>query len=48
MVMANTPSLNATNRMVSRDTERRSAPAWPPDARAISSQRGQRLTEAIS
>jgi hypothetical protein len=43
--MANTPSLNATNRMVSRDTEGGSAPALPPGARAIASQCTQRITE---
>jgi hypothetical protein len=39
MVMAKTASLNATNRPVSRCTEGESAPALPPGARAIASQR---------
>src|SRR5439155_14482115 len=45
MVMAKTASLNATNRPVSRCTEGESAPALPPGARAIASQRAQRITE---
>ena len=45
MVMAKTASLNATNRPVSRCTEGESAPALPPGARAIASQRTQRITE---
>src|SRR2546425_2911317 len=45
MVMAKTASLNATNRQVSRYTEGGSAPALPPGARAIASQRTQRITE---
>jgi hypothetical protein len=36
---------NATNRPVSRCTEGESAPAVPPGARAIASQRTQRITE---
>ena len=43
--MAKTASLNATNRLVSRYTEDGSAPALPPGARAIVSQRTQRITE---
>src|SRR5712691_9754795 len=43
--MAKTASLNATNRPVSRCTEGGSAPALPPGARAIASQRIQRITE---
>jgi hypothetical protein len=43
--MANTASLNLTNRLVSRCTEGGSAPALPPGARAIPSQRTQRITE---
>lgn len=43
--MAKTASLNATNRPVSRCTEGESAPALPPGARAIASQRTQRITE---
>ena len=43
--MAKTASLNATNRPVSRCTEGGSAPALPPGARAIASQRTQRITE---
>jgi hypothetical protein len=39
MVMAKTASLKATNRPVSRYTEGESAPALPPGARAIASQR---------
>src|SRR4051794_37230611 len=42
--MAKTPSLNATNRVVSRDTEGESAPALPPGARVIASQCPQRVT----
>jgi hypothetical protein len=45
MVMAKTASLNATNRPVSRYTEGESAPALPPGARAIASQRTERITE---
>src|SRR2546421_12435092 len=45
MVMAKTASLNATNRPVSRCTEGESASALPPGARAIASQRTQRITE---
>jgi hypothetical protein len=37
--MAKTASLNASNRLLSRDTEGGSAPALPPGARAIASQR---------
>ena len=37
--MAKTASLNAANRPVSRCTEGESAPAFPPGARAIASQR---------
>ena len=43
--MAKTASLNATNRPVSRCTEGESAPALPPGARAIASQRTERITE---
>ena len=43
--MAKTASLNATYRPVSRCTEGESAPALPPGARAIASQRAQRITE---
>jgi hypothetical protein len=43
-VMAKTASLNATNRPVSRCTAGESAPALPPGARAIASQR-PRITE---
>ncbi len=42
--MAKTASLNATNRPGSRCTEGESAPALPPGARAIPSQRIQRIT----
>jgi hypothetical protein len=45
MVMAKTASLNATYRPVSRCTEGESAPALPPGARAIASQRTPRSTE---
>jgi hypothetical protein len=45
MVIAKTPSLNATNRLVSRRTEGESAPALPPGASAVASQRTQRITE---
>ena len=45
MVMAKTPSLNATSRMVSWDTEGGSAPVLPPGARAVASQCPQRITE---
>src|SRR5436190_1684953 len=45
MVMAKTASLNATYRPVSRCTEGESAPALPPGARAIASQRTRRITE---
>jgi hypothetical protein len=44
-VMAKTASLNATNRPVSRCTDGESTPALPPGARAIASQRIQRITE---
>ena len=44
-VIAKTASLNATNRPVSRYTEGESAPALPPGARAIASQRTERITE---
>jgi hypothetical protein len=43
--MAKTASLNATNRPVSRCAEGASTPALPPGARAIASQRAQRITE---
>jgi hypothetical protein len=43
MVTANTASLNATNRMVSRRTEGESAPASSPRARDIAGQRIQRI-----
>ena len=43
--MAKTASLNATNRPVSRCAEGESAPALPPGARAIASQRAKRITE---
>jgi hypothetical protein len=45
MVIAKTPSLNAINRMVSRDTKGWSAPTSPPGARAIASDFLQRLSE---
>jgi hypothetical protein len=45
MVTAKTASLNATNRLVSRDTERGSAPASPSSASAVVSQRTERITE---
>jgi hypothetical protein len=45
MEMAKTPSLNATNRSVSRCTGGGSSPALPLGARAIASQRTQRITE---
>jgi hypothetical protein len=48
MVMAKTASLKATNRPVSRCAEGESAPALPPGARAIASQRIQRITEDTS
>jgi hypothetical protein len=41
---AKTPSLNATNRVVSRRTEGESAPALPSGDHAIASQRTQRIT----
>jgi hypothetical protein len=44
-VIAKTASLKATNRPGSRCTEGESAPALPPGARAIASQRPQRITE---
>ena len=46
--MAKTPSLNVTNRMVSRDTEGESAPALPPGARAIASQCPQRIIDTYA